>query len=115
MPGPTSDDRSKWIEAASLANLPPGSAREFAHAGRIYALFRIGDELACIDGLCPHRGGHLAAGPLSGPVVTCPRRGCLRWRFDVFDGSSPLGPLPPRRRYPTRVEGGSVFVALPSP
>ena len=104
-----------WIEAARLDDLPAGSAREFSHGGRVYALFRVGDEVGCLDGRCPHQGGRLASGPLEGSVVTCPRRGCLRWRFDVLTGVSPVGRGVGRRPYPVRVEGRSILVALPAP
>ncbi len=102
-----------WIESAKLDDLPGGSAREFTHEGRVYALFRIGDEITCIDGLCPHQAGRLAQGPLSGSTVTCPRIGCLRWSFDVLSGSCSIHESLKRRLYPVRVEGRSVLVALP--
>ncbi len=113
--GPDLPSGISWVEAASLDDLAPGSAREFVHDGRAYAVFRVGDRISCIDGLCPHRGGHLASGPLGRSVVTCPRRGCLRWRFDVLDGSSPIGEGVRRRLHPVRVEGRTILVALAAP
>jgi nitrite reductase/ring-hydroxylating ferredoxin subunit len=104
-----------WIEAASLDDLPPGSSREFSHGGRVYALFRVGKEITCLDGLCPHMGGRLASGPLDGSRVTCPRLGCLRWSFDVRTGVCPVGESLRRRLYPVRLEGRAVLVALPDP
>jgi nitrite reductase/ring-hydroxylating ferredoxin subunit len=104
-----------WIEAASLDDLPPGSSKEFEHGGRLYALFRVGDEVTCLDGLCPHQGGRLANGPFEGSRVTCPRRGCLRWSFDVRTGDCPVGESPRLRLYPVRLEGRVVLVALPDP
>ena len=102
-----------WIEAASLDDLPPGSALEFSHGGRAYALFRVVDEIACLDGLCPHQGDRLANGPFEGSTVTCPRRGCLRWSFDVLTGACPVSESLGRRLYPVRVDGRAVLVALP--
>ena len=104
---------AQWIEAASLDDLPAGSSREFSHDGRIYALFRVGDRVTCLDGLCPHQGGRLAVGPLRGSKVTCPRRGCLRWSFDVLSGACPVSESLERRLYPVRLEGRAVLVALP--
>jgi Rieske [2Fe-2S] domain len=46
-----------WVRVADLADLPPGSALEVRRNGRVYALFRIGDSVRGLDGLCPHQGG----------------------------------------------------------
>jgi nitrite reductase (NADH) small subunit len=105
----------RWVEAASLDDLPSGSSLEFSSDGRVYALFRVGQAITCLDGLCPHQGGRLADGPLVGSKVTCPRLGCLRWSFDVETGACPVGEILNRRLYPVRVEGRAVFVALPEP
>jgi nitrite reductase (NADH) small subunit len=102
-----------WIEAASLDDLPSGSSLEFSSKGRVYALFRVGEAITCIDGLCPHQGGRLAVGPFDGSKVICPRRGCLRWSFDVSTGVCPVSESLTRRLYPVRVEGRAVLVALP--
>lgn len=101
------------IEAARLNDWPAGSALEFRHAGWSYLLVRLGDGVACIDAVCPHQGGSLAAGPPDGSRVTCSRKGCLRWSFDVRTGQ---GPPPGSARvstYPASVEGGVVRVDLP--
>ena len=102
-----------WIEAASLDDLPAGAALEFSHGRRVYVLFRVGDEITCLDGLCPHQGGRLAVGPFVGSRVTCPRIGCLRWSFDVTTGESSLGEPLRRKLYPARLEGRVVLVDLP--
>ncbi|MGE5755667.1 MAG: Rieske 2Fe-2S domain-containing protein [Planctomycetaceae bacterium] len=46
-----------WVRVAGLEDLPPGSALEVRHGRRVYALFRLGDSITCLDGLCPHHGG----------------------------------------------------------
>lgn len=102
-----------WVEATNLDDLAPGSALEWTHEGRVYALFRSGDRLDCIDGLCPHQGGRLAFGTVVGPSVICPRRGCLRWRFDLETGECPVGESLRRTTYPVRVEGRTILVGLP--
>jgi nitrite reductase/ring-hydroxylating ferredoxin subunit len=68
-----------WVRVGALADLPPGSAREVRLGDRVYALFRLGDSVHCLDGLCPHQGGHLAGSGRAEAVLTCPRVGCLRW------------------------------------
>ncbi len=102
-----------WTLAATLDDLPSGSSREFWRDGRVYALFRVGDSITCIDGRCPHQGGRLANGTFAGSTVTCPRLGCLRWSFDVTTGAASVGETLTRRLYPVRLEESAVFVALP--
>ena len=105
------EERVGWVRVADLADLPPGSALEVCLGGRVYALFRVGDSVRCLDGLCPHQGGHLAAARLVGAVVTCPRVGCLRWRFDTRTGACLQQSRVRLRTYEVRIEAGSVFLA----
>src|SRR5437763_370712 len=69
-----------FVKMATMSELPPGSAREVEHDGRIYALFNVDGVISAIDGICPHQGGPLAEGPVEGTTLTCPWHG---WQFDV--------------------------------
>ncbi len=104
-----------WVEAARLDDLAPGSGREFIHHGRPYALFRVGDRVTALAGLCPHQKAHLASGLVDPErmTVTCPRRGCLRRRFSLETGSNADGLAVVCPVYPVKVEAGAVFVGLP--
>ena len=103
----------RWVEAATLDDLPEGSSLEFSSWGKAYVLFRLEGRITCMDGLCPHQGGRLAAGTIVGGRVVCPRRGCLRWSFDVRTGDCPAGESLRRALHLVRVEGRTVLVALP--
>ncbi len=94
---------------ASTDDLPPGSGREVIVADRVVALFRVGDEFYALDGLCPHAGGPLGEGCLTGTRVTCPWHG---WQFDVTTGQHCLAPNIVHTTFPVIVEDGSVFVEL---
>lgn len=48
-----------------------------------FALFRIGDEVFCVQSFCPHLAGPLFQGTLSGDSVTCPWH---FWRFSLRSG-----------------------------
>ena len=50
----------------------------------IFAAFNVDGEYRVIDGICPHAGGPLGQGTLSGSIVTCPWHG---WQFDVESGA----------------------------
>jgi nitrite reductase (NADH) small subunit len=96
-----------WIRAASLADCPPGSALETVAAGRIVALYNVSGTLYALDGVCPHQGGPLGKGCLTGTIVTCPWHG---WQFDVRSGCHLLRPSLVQPSFPVRVEGDGVLV-----
>lgn len=98
-----------FVKMATLDELPPGSAKEVEHEGRIYALFNIDGQISAIDGVCPHQGGPLAEGQIEGTTVLCPWHG---WRFDVRTGKTPLGPRVKQAVFEVRIEGQDVFVQV---
>lgn len=99
-----------FVKMATLDELPPGSAKEVEHDGRIFALFNISGNYYAIDGICPHQGGPLAEGEVSGTVVTCPWHG---WQFDVCTGQALLGTRIRQPVYEVKIEGNDVLVAVP--
>jgi nitrite reductase/ring-hydroxylating ferredoxin subunit len=98
------------VKLTTLDAIPPGTAREFEHDGRIIALFHREGGLVAVDGICPHQGGPLAEGEVVGGVVTCPWHG---WQFDLASGRALLSSRVCLPVYPVEVRGAEVFVALP--
>ncbi len=47
------------------------------------AVFNLGDRFLAVDNRCPHGGGPLADGIVSGSTVTCPLH---NWRIDLENG-----------------------------
>ena len=76
-----------WIPIARLEECPPGTAIERVAGGRVVALFNVDGIFYALDGVCPHQGGPLGKGELTGPIVTCPWHG---WQFDVRSGRHQL-------------------------
>ena len=98
------------MPAAATADLGDGkSGLEVQVGGRTYALFREprSGAVHAIDGICPHAGGSLAEGAVSGNVVTCPLHG---WRFDTCTGCSLDQPDSGVDHYETLVERGLVYI-----
>ncbi len=61
-----------------------------------------------IENQCPHKGGPLCDGIVSGTAVVCPLHG---WRFDLDSGLAVRASLPACvATFPTRVEDGIVLV-----
>jgi nitrite reductase/ring-hydroxylating ferredoxin subunit len=98
------------VRVAKLWEIPPGSCKEVEVAGRVVAVFNVDGQLHALDGICPHVGGPLGQGPLTGKVVTCPWHG---WQFDVTTGANTLRPALAQFRFQVEVQGDDVLVAQP--
>lgn len=101
---------AEFVKVATLDQLPEGSALEIEHDGRIFALFHVGGVISAIDGLCPHQGGPLAEGEVTGTIVTCPWHG---WQFDIRTGHCTLGTTITQPVFEVRVEGQDILLAIP--
>ena len=100
---------AEWTPVAKAADCPPGSSLELVAGGRIIALFNVEGTFHALDGVCPHQGGPLGKGCLSGAIVTCPWHG---WQFDVRTGQHQLSARLKHPRFDVRVEGDEVLVNL---
>ncbi len=77
-------------------------------AGVAVVLLRQGTQLCAISATCPHAGGPLDEGTLTGDVVQCPWHGS---RFCMRDGRALTGPTTVNApRYDVRVRDGQVEV-----
>jgi nitrite reductase/ring-hydroxylating ferredoxin subunit len=105
---------------APLDELPPGSRKLVTVKGRKVAVFNIGGELFALLDRCPHRGGSLCEGSLTGlveagepgryaysrpgEILRCPWHG---WEFDIRTGKSWCDPEKVRATsYEVAVEPG---------
>jgi nitrite reductase (NADH) small subunit len=101
---------SEAIRLCSVDDVPPGTGLEVAVAGRIVAVFNVEGRFYALDGICPHAGGPLGKGRLSGTVVTCPWHG---WQFDVASGQHCLNARMVQSSYAVNVVGNDVLIELP--
>ena len=102
-----------WVRVTSPENIPPREGRAVSIAGREIAIFNLGDRFLAIDNRCPHKGGPLSDGIVTGTSVVCPLHA---WKIGLVDGhverpaaSADQGVT----TYPTRVEAGVVVVGVP--
>ena len=101
---------ANWTAITRAENIPPQEGRPVSVGGMEIALFNLGDRFAAIENACPHRGGPLCDGIVSGAVVVCPLHG---WRFDLAAGMAVRAPQPACvTTFPARVDNGIVFVDL---
>lgn len=101
---------SDWIRIASVREIPPGTGKEVTAGGRVIALFHVDGQFHALDGVCPHAGGPLGEGQLSGNVVTCPWHG---WQFDVTTGRHCLNANLEHTKLAAKVDGNDVYVEIP--
>jgi nitrite reductase [NAD(P)H] small subunit len=93
---------------APLSELRAGEGRLLVVDGREIALFLTHRGPRAVDARCPHAGGPLHDGIVSGTRVTCP----LHLRVVDLD-TGEVGDCAERvRRYPVRVVGGEVVLDL---
>lgn len=103
------DSDRDWVFAAPLSEVPRGRGLEVVVSGRIVGLFRSGDEVLAIDGVCPHQGGPLAQGTIEQGCAVCPWHG---WCFDLRTGRHHVHPNLFQEVFPVRVDAGDVYVAI---
>ena len=98
---------ANWIQVATISDLPPGTSAETVAGDRLVAIFNVEGHLFALDGVCPHQGGPLGQGALSGCLVTCPWHG---WQFNVKTGQHQTSNSLRHPSFPVRVEGEAIFV-----
>ena len=100
---------AEFKKILTKSELQPGSCKTVEQDGKVLALFNVGGKFYALDNTCPHRGGPLGEGDLSGNVVTCPWHG---WQFNVVTGSSEVNPEMKLKQYEVREEGENILVSL---
>jgi nitrite reductase (NADH) small subunit len=102
----------RWFRVAARDSVPPREGRPALVGGREIALFNLGDRFLAVDNRCPHRGGPLADGIVTGNAVVCPLHA---WKVCLEDGGvqRPSDATECIRTYPTRIEDGVVWIEVP--
>ena len=105
--------QSHWIRVTHSENVPLREGRAVIVQGKELAVFNLGDRFLAVENRCPHRGGPLSDGIVSGNQVVCPLHA---WRVCLEDGSvtKPADQKACVASYRTRVEAGIVCVQLPA-
>ncbi|MCA8995718.1 MAG: Rieske 2Fe-2S domain-containing protein [Planctomycetaceae bacterium] len=99
-----------WHRVCDPSEIPLGTGKEITVQDRVLAVFRTDDAFHVLDGICPHAGGPLGAGTLTGSIVTCPWHG---WQFDVTTGQHCLSQQICQPSFPVKVEADGLYVELP--
>jgi phenylpropionate dioxygenase-like ring-hydroxylating dioxygenase large terminal subunit len=62
----------RWTRIALSRDIPLREGRAVKVGDREIAIFNLGDRFLAVDNRCPHKGGPLADGIVSGAAVVCP-------------------------------------------
>jgi len=101
---------SVWTPITKIENVPLREGRAVTVGNTELAIFHLENRYLTIENKCPHKGGPLCDGIVSGTTVVCPLHG---QRFDLETGMPVLASQAGYVAiFPTRVENGVVFVDL---
>jgi nitrite reductase (NADH) small subunit len=105
------NERSTWIRIAYCRDIPLREGRAVKIGNREIAIFNLGDRFLAVENRCPHKGGPLADGIVSGNTVVCPLHA---WKMSLETGQGVNGPSASScvETFRTRVEGGVVQLEL---
>jgi nitrite reductase (NADH) small subunit len=102
--------RNCWTPITSAENIPVREGRAVTVNGLEIAIFHLENRYLTVDNKCPHKGGPLCDGIVSGTSVVCPLHGR---HFDLETGMAVRASEPACvATFPTRIEGGIIFVDL---
>jgi nitrite reductase (NADH) small subunit len=102
----------RWVRIADCESIPLREGRAVKIGALEIAIFNLGERFLAIDNICPHKGGPLADGIVSGTTVICPLHA---WKLSLETGhgvnsASAAGCI---ATYRTRIEQGIVWLELP--
>ena len=109
--------------ALPFSELPPGTSTTVKAFDTTVAIFNVEGQLFALSNHCPHHGGPLCHGRISGTalpsqpyeysygregrVLTCPWHG---WEFDLESGRTIFDPSVGVMTYEARIEDGEIVL-----
>ena len=105
---------NRWVRVAGTDAIPLREGRAVQIAGHEIAVFNLGDRFLAVENKCPHRGGPLADGIISGGSVVCPLHA---WKINLSSGEVLNQAATPQciKTFATRVEDGVLLLEIPVP
>lgn len=102
---------NEWHKVATLQDIPLLGSRVVKTERGNIALFRTAEsEVFALHDKCPHKGGPLSQGIVSGKKVTCPLHA---WNICLEDGQAVAPDVGCAKTVVSKVEGGEVFLQHP--
>jgi nitrite reductase (NADH) small subunit len=100
-----------WVRVCAIDDIPLLGARVLRRGdGDDIALFRpAAERVFALADRCPHKGGPLSQGIVSGDTVTCPLHG---WNLQLDSGKACAPDVGCARTYPVQLRDGEVWLSL---
>jgi nitrite reductase (NADH) small subunit len=104
-------DNATWVRIAYCRDIPLREGRAVKVRNHDIAIFNLGDRFLAVENRCPHKGGPLADGIVSGATVVCPLH---TWKMSLETGKGVNGPSAAScvETFRTRIEGEIVLLEL---
>ena len=102
-----------WLRITDCRSIPLREGRSVKVGGHEVAIFNLGDRFLAVENRCPHRGGPLADGIVSGTTVVCPLHA---WRVNLAAGTveGSGGAVSCVEKFEVRVQDGCILLAIPA-
>lgn len=101
---------NNWIEVGNLDDIPRLGARVVRTEEGDIAVFRTAkDEIFALRDKCPHKGGPLSQGIVSGNRVACPLHD---WKIHLDNGEAVAPDEGCAATYPIKMEGTAIMLSL---
>jgi nitrite reductase (NADH) small subunit len=113
------------VLVCGVEELPPGGRLVYELADRSIGLFNVGGRFYALENRCPHRGGPVCLGPVTGTTLPTDdfryaygregeivRCGWHGWEFEIATGRSIVDPRIRARTYPVEAEDGQLYVVI---
>jgi nitrite reductase (NADH) small subunit len=101
---------SDWKKLCALDDIPRLGSRVVASPGGDIAIFRTADDqVFAVHDKCPHKGGPLSQGIVTGSVVTCPLHS---WKIQLDSGEAVAPDVGCTQPFSVKRVDDAVWIAL---
>jgi nitrite reductase (NADH) small subunit len=101
---------SDWKKLCALDDIPRLGSRVVASPGGDIAVFRTADDqVFAVHDKCPHKGGPLSQGIVTGSLVTCPLHS---WKIQLASGEAVAPDVGCTRPFSVKRVDDAVWIAL---
>ncbi len=95
-------------KVCQVSEIPVRGARKVRLGDLEIGLFRLTDgRVMAVENKCPHKGGPLSEGIVTGDSVICPLHS---WRIGLVDGQAHAPDAGCVKKFPVQIEGEDVFL-----
>ena len=102
----------RWVHVTDCRNIPAREGRAVSVGGHEVAIFNLGDCFVAIENRCPHKGGPLADGIISGKTIVCPLHA---WKVNAETGATvgSVAIVGCVKTFDVRIQDGCILLAIP--